>query len=693
MTQATSGGRPGPGTAVRIAGATLNQTVGDWSGNLARIERAIDRARAKGAGLLVLPEMCISGYSLGDRLLRAGTLRRSWDVLGDVARAAGEMVVCAGLPIRSDGVVYNAMAVVSGGTIHGLVCKENLATGDVEYEGRWYQPWEAGRVDEYEAHDGSRVPVGNLIFDLGGAASLAMEICEDGWMGVRPGSRYALAGAEIVGNPSASWFAVGKHRTRRRMVEQISLEDHCAYVYTSLLGCDATRLVFDGSLFLATEGEMLAEGRRFVFDDDMEMVCKTVDLEAVRQKRMENGSWRQQVARQVAGEYGAIPTTVYVDVDVAVENTASRPPPYWDEPVVDSADPSLDHFAEQGLGPVLTAADVSFFEVELALAMGLRDYLAKTGVRGYCLALSGGRDSTMVALLVRRMFTYDNPKLDKAQLDALVHDRFTCAYMATVNSSTHTRDAARAAGTEVGSEFLDGDIDSVVNGVRGISEGMLGRNLDWENPVDDLALQNVQARARSVIIWMIANVRQFVLLATSNLSEAAVGYATMDGDTSGGLAPIADVPKGMIGPWLRWAQRRYDYPSIDKVLGVPASAELRPQEEEQTDEDDLMPFVVLDELMYYFVQKAMDPAEIFTSLWPVFRERYAGDARAFADHTARFVRMLCRAQWKRERFAISFRVLPFDLDPKGGFRFPPVQKGFEEEIAEMYALVDALEAR
>ena len=692
MTNTTSGRRAASGTAIRIAGATLNQTVGDWSGNLARIERAIERARAEGAGLLVLPEMCVSGYSLGDRLLRMGTLRRSWDVLTRAAVAARDMVVCVGLPIRCDGVIYNAMAIVSNGVVHGLVCKENLATGDVEYEGRWYQPWEAGRVDTFVAPDGSEVLVGNLVFDLGGSATLGLEICEDGWMGVRPGSRYALAGAEIIANPSASWFAVGKHHARRRMVEQISLEDHCAYVYTSLLGCDATRLVFDGSLFIASEGDLLVEGRRFVFDDDIELVCKTVDLDLVRQRRMENGSWRQQVARQVAGDYGALPTRVPVDVDISVTGMATGPPPYWAMPADPGPDPSLRWIAEAGLGPAITRDDVSFLEIELALAMGLRDYMAKTGVPGYCLALSGGRDSSMVALLLRRMFRYDNADLDKDALDAFVRGHFTCAYMATVNSSQHTRDAARAAATEMGAEFLDGDIDEVVGGVRTIAEGMMKRRLSWDDPNDDLALQNVQARARSVIIWMIANVRRYVLLATSNLSEAAVGYATMDGDTSGGLAPIADVPKGMIGPWLRWAQARYDYPSIDKVLGVPASAELRPQEDAQTDEDDLMPFVVLDELMYYFVQKALDPAEIFTALWPVFSERYGGNARAFADHAARFVRMLCRAQWKRERFAISFRVLPFDLDPKGGFRFPPVQKGFEEEIAEMYALVDALES-
>jgi NAD+ synthase (glutamine-hydrolysing) len=223
---------------------------------------------------------------------------------------------------------------------------------------------------------------------------------------------------------------------------------------------------------------------------------------------------------------------------------------------------------------------------------------------------------------------------------------------------------------------------------------MLGQSLSWDVPSEDLALQNLQARTRSVLIWLIANIHGFVLLATSNKSEASVGYATMDGDTSGGLAPIADVPKSLVQLWLDWARHYHGLESVNKVLKKPASAELRPQEMEQTDEDDLMPFEVLDQLMYHFVQRTLDPKEIFIALWPVFADRYyEGKPRAFADHVARFVRMLCRAQWKRERFAISFRVTAFDLDPKGGYRFPPVQNAFVAEIEDLYEYIDELEQR
>jgi NAD+ synthase (glutamine-hydrolysing) len=217
---------------------------------------------------------------------------------------------------------------------------------------------------------------------------------------------------------------------------------------------------------------------------------------------------------------------------------------------------------------------------------------------------------------------------------------------------------------------------------------MTGLELTWEE--HDLPLQNVQARLRGSLIWMLANLENHLLLSTSNKSEAAVGYATMDGDTSGGLSPISDVPKSLVQAWLRWARGFHGYTSVEPVLGTPATAELRPAEFAQTDEDDLMPFEVLDRLMYHFVQLGQSPVEMFRTLWPELSEGYDADASAFAAHIHKFVRKLCFAQWKRERFAIGFRVTAFDLDPKTGFRFPPVQAPFGEELDELDRYVASL---
>ena len=682
-----------PNHQAHLAVASLNQTVGDWPGNEARAREVIASARAAGVRLLLLPEMSISGYSMGDRVLRTGTVERSWDRLLRLAEDTRGMAVAAGLPLLFEGILYNAMGLLADGKLVGLVAKANLAVGDVEYENRYFAPWPHGRLVEYRGPDGTLAPLGTQMFDLPGLGTVAFEICEDAWKGIRPGSTYALAGAEILMNPSASWFTIGKHRARRRMVEQISREDHCVYMYASLLGCDATRLVFDGSLFLAMNGQTIAEGRRFVFTRDWELVHQVVDLAELRHVRMEEGSWRDQLGRARAGDFGRTPSVVLVAGDYSTTGESPPPAPYWVPPDAPHPDPSLRYLEANELGGrEITERDLNHLEMELALALGLRDYVRKSGIKSLCLALSGGRDSAMVALIVARMFKCWHPDLSKEELRRLVGEKFVCAYMATENSGSATHDAAVAVANEIGAAFLDGHIQDALGSALGSVAEMTGRPLSWSNPKDDLALQNIQARLRGMLIWTVANMHDALLLVTSNKSEAAVGYTTMDGDSSGGLAPIADVPKSLVKHYLAWARQFHRLDGFDRVDVMEASAELRPPGQAQTDEADLMPFPVLDQLMFAFVQLGLDPAEMFRRLWPAMREIYGDDPRPFAAHIRKFVRLFCFAQWKRERMAISFRVTAFDLDPKTGFRFPPVQAPFTEELAEMDRLVELLES-
>lgn len=672
-----------------LAIASLNQTVGDWEGNERRSLEAIAAARDAGAKLLLLPEMCVSGYSLGDRLLRTGTVERSWDRLLRLAEASRGMAIAAGLPVLFEGVLYNAMGLLADGKLAGLVAKENLAVGDVEYENRYFTPWPHGRLVEYRGPDGAVVPLGTQMFELPGLGTVAFEICEDAWKGIRPGSTYALAGAEILMNPSASWFTIGKHRARRRMVEQISREDHCVYMYASLLGCDATRLIFDGSLILAMNGRTLAEGDRFVFTRDWAMIHQVVDLSELRHVRMEEGSWRDQLGRARAGTFGASPSVVRVPGDYSTDAESPPPAPYWIPPEPPHPDPSLKYLEGSALdGRAITERDLNHLELELALALGLRDYVRKSGIKKLCLALSGGRDSAMVALIVARMYKYWHPDLPKDDLKRLVGEKFVCAYMATENSGGATHDAAVAVAREIGATFLDGQIQPALTSAHEAVEAMTGEDLSWSEARHDLTLQNIQARLRGMLIWTVANIHNALLLVTSNKSEAAVGYTTMDGDSSGGVAPIADVPKSLVKLYLAWARQFHALAGFDRVDVMEATAELRPPGRAQTDEADLMPFPVLDQLMFAFVQLGLDPAEMFRRLWPAMKGAYDGDYRAFAAHVKKFVRLFCFAQWKRERFAISFRVTAFDLDPKTGFRFPPVQAPFTEELADLDRLVE-----
>jgi NAD+ synthase (glutamine-hydrolysing) len=679
------------GQQAHVGVAALNQTVGDWSGNERRVREAVAAAKEAGVRLLLLPEMCVPGYTLGDRLLREGTVRRSWERTARLAELADGIAIAVGLPIRHEDVLFNAMAMLADRRVVGLVAKENLASGDVEYENRYFQDWPRGRRVEFRGPDGVEVPLGTQMFELPGLGTVAFEICEDAWKGIRPGSTYALAGADILLNPSASWFTIGKQRLRRRMVTQASFEDHCAYLYTSLMGCDATRLVFDGSQFIAFNGRMVAEGRRFVFDREWELTHAVLDLGEIRQIRMEQGSWRGQQGRFAAGSYGLKPETVRVPGDYSTATPAPPPPPYWIPPEPEHPDPSLQYLESASFGGrPIAERDLNHLELELALAIGLRDYHAKSGIEATCLALSGGRDSAMVAYLVHRMYRYSHPDWSDEQLAAAMRERFVCAYLATENSGGATREAARAVAEDVGATFLDGNIQVALDASEQTVERMTGRKLTWEDPALDVTLQNIQARQRGMLIWTIANIHNALLLVTSNKSEAAVGYTTMDGDSSGGLAPIADVPKSLIILWLDWASEFHGYRALGKIQAMKASAELRPPGREQSDEADLMPFHILDQLMYAFVQLGQDPLEMFRGLWTAVKADYGDDPKRFAADIRKFVRLLCFAQWKRDRTAISFRVTAFDLDPKTGFRFPAVQAPFREELEELDRWVGGL---
>jgi NAD+ synthase (glutamine-hydrolysing) len=231
------------------------------------------------------------------------------------------------------------------------------------------------------------------------------------------------------------------------------------------------------------------------------------------------------------------------------------------------------------------------------------------------------------------------------------------------------------------------DVDPLVRTYIHTVEGALGRSLSWQG--DDIALQNIQARARAPGVWLVANLRGALLLATSNRSEAAVGYATMDGDTCGGLSPIAGIDKAFLRQWLRWVETEGPQgvgPTPEmRVVNIQApTAELRPAGAHQTDEDDLMPYPILDVIERAAIRDKLAPKEVYRVL-----------ASRFPQHTQdqlllwvkRFFRLWSQNQWKRERYAPSFHLDDENLDPKTWCRFPILSGGYQRELTELEAAI------
>jgi NAD+ synthase (glutamine-hydrolysing) len=346
-----------------------------------------------------------------------------------------------------------------------------------------------------------------------------------------------------------------------------------------------------------------------------------------------------------------------------------------------------------------TGNAVKFEEFTRAVSLGLFDYMRKSHSRGFVVSLSGGVDSTAVVLLVSFMVRQaceelgisgflaaaGNNLLDQPANNAaeITRQILTTVYQATKNSSEITQQAAETVAAAVHATHYQFDVDRIVEAYKAIVRGAIQRDLSWET--DDIALQNIQARVRSPGVWMLANLRNSLLLSTSNRSETAVGYATMDGDTSGGLAPLAGIDKAFLRRWLVWIEQEGPgglgpVPEVACVNALQPTAELRPPGEGQTDEKDLMPYDVLDVAERLAVRDKLMPIEVHRHLQNRFREYSPAQ---LGQWTIRFFQLWCRNQWKRERFAPSFHLDDENLDPKTWCRFPILSGGYERELGQL----------
>jgi NAD+ synthase (glutamine-hydrolysing) len=651
---------------VKVAAAALNQTPLAWDRNQANILEAIALARAQGAHILCLPELSITGYGCEDAFLSPGVQAMALGVLEELLPATRGMLVSIGLPLSLNGAVYNTSCLVDDAKILGFVAKRALAGDGVHYEPRWFKPWPRHRRARVTVGD-AECPIGDLFFDCGGIR-IGFEICEDAWSADRPGAELARHSVDIILNPSASHFAFGKHEIRRRLLLEGSRAFGASYVYANLLGNEAGRVIYDGDTLIATDGEILASGHRFSFAE-IQVIAATIDVELTRSRRAWRSSYRPSVS--VPSEVGVYAHHLYPDTE--------------------------PERAPQIVDPWQHSGHVKEEEFARAIALGLFDYLRKSGSRGFVVSMSGGADSSAVASLVALGVHFAVAELGlegtKARLGhvpglercpsarELVHRLLLGVYQATRNSSDTTRRAAREVAEALGAEFLELEVDPMVDGYVRLIESAIGRELTWAE--DDVALQNVQARVRSPGVWLLANLRAALLLSTSNRSEAAVGYATMDGDTSGGLSPIAGIDKAYLRRWLSWLEKEGPVgfgplPALASVTRQVPTAELRPHAAGQTDEEDLMPYELLDAIERAAIRDKRTPREVLALMRVEFPHH---PVERLVGWIERFFVLFGKNQWKRERYAPSFHVDDANLDPKTWCRWPILSGGFGRELA------------
>lgn len=632
---------------VRIGVAAVSVKVGDFAGNEARLRAVIQAAKAQGVHLLVTPELAISGYSLEDKIFWPDVARHSAEALARLAPECVGITVFLGLPVRIGPLIYNAAALVHEGRVRGYVLKRHLPTYSIFYEGRNWTAWEGGTT-EIEG-----VPAGDLVFRLP-FGSISAEICEDLWSASSPAAARVRAGAEIICNPSASPFTPRKNEERKRLIQASAANLKTVYAYANLLGCDNSRLVFDGGGLIATPGDVVAQGE-ILSKKYWTLTTGVVDLDDLLRARQENTTWRDDATANSGPGVTVIDASDGTFVPAPLRAFTSALPKSFYLPSMHKRGGIRDAYLD---------------ELYSALVLGLRDYFEKVGAfKRFLVALSGGRDSALCLLLA-----VDAAKAlrEGTQADEYA-DHVSTAYLPnSAYSSSGTLEAARALAEELKVPFqvlpIDDEAQIALEKVATLSGG--------HQNVAPLAKQNLQARIRGAMMLNWANSVGGLQLVTSNLSEAAVGYTTTGGDNEGGFSPINNLPKTLVSKLLAYIAERDDIQSLKKVLAIPPSAELAPDQE---DEKDLMPYVVLDDLLYLYARKRLS----LPDCWRVLCERHTEKSQEqLRQWTANFANRFVQNQWKRDQHPVSLKVLDLDLDPKTGFRFP-VTQSIQAELDEL----------
>jgi NAD+ synthase (glutamine-hydrolysing) len=520
-------------TVLRVALAQLNPTVGDLAGNLAKLIEAYERADAAGCDIIAYPELSITGYPPEDLVLKPRFVADNRAALDRFAARTGGCAAVVGF-VDADRDIYNAAAVCVNGRVIGTYRKRLLPNYAVFDEARTFT---AGTDnDPLELYEIAGVKVG-------------VSICEDIWSPFGPLATQAAGGAEVSVNINGSPYHWEKDAGRERMVAVRAQDAHTAIVYVNQVG-GQDELVFDGGSFVVDhDGHLLARSPQFVED------LSIVDLAI------------PPVYRHRLLDPRGKATTAELPV-VHVSSESRRPEgAAIESPITEPLD-----------------RDAELYQ---ALVLGTRDYCRKNRFTDVVIGLSGGIDSTIVAVIAA---------------DALGPDHVHGVSMPSRYSSDHSKSDAELLAANLGIDYRTISIEPAFQAYI----DMLSASFEGRTP--GLTYENIQSRCRGQLLMALSNEFGWMVLTTGNKSEMAVGYFTIYGDSVGGYAVIKDVLKTRVYDVCRYVNRTRRFELIPEgVITKPPSAELRP---DQRDDQSLPPYDVLDPILELYVEQDWTAAQI-----------------------------------------------------------------------------------
>ena len=605
--------------------------VGDTKYNTEEIIKRINVAERLGTKVIVLPELCITGYTCGDLFYQELLLRKAKEALLEIAAHSEgkDYIAFVGLPIAYNGKLYNVAAAISGGSVLGLVPKTHIPNYNEFYEARHFTKGMEQPVP-VEIDENHVVPMGtHLIFSCRQmpALKIGVEICEDLWAPNPPSVGLAMAGADLIVNLSASDETVGKADYRRDLVKSQSARLVCGYVYCSAGNGESTQdVVYSGHNIIAENGTVLRSSRRFINDP----AYTEIDVNRLLEER------RRMTTFQIDDA-----AYMNVEFNLTVEETKLTRP-VWSKPFVPGK--RVERFRRCN-------------EILTIQANGLKQRLKHTRCKTAVIGISGGLDSTLALLVTIRAFEMLGK--DKKDIIAVTMPGF--------GTTDRTYDNAVHMIGCVGATLMEINIGkSVTQHFEDIGQDM---------SVHDVTYENGQARERTQILMDIANKTGGMVIGTGDMSELALGWATYNGDHMSMYGVNASVPKTLV----RYLVEYYAYECCEDelaevlkdVLDTPVSPELLPPEDgqiSQKTEDLVGPYELHDFFLYYVLRFGFEPKKIYRLARYVFYESY--DDATILKWMKTFYRRFFNQQFKRSCLPDGPKVGTVAVSPRGDLRMP-----------------------
>ncbi|KAK3126853.1 hypothetical protein QOZ80_7AG0563980 [Eleusine coracana subsp. coracana] len=597
---------------LRVATCNLNQWAMDFDTNLRNVKDSITRAKAAGAAIRVGPELELTGYGCEDHFLEQDTTAHAWECLTDILSGDyTDNILCSiGMPVIFNSVRYNCQVFCLNRKIIMIRPKMSLANDGNYREFRWFSAWTFKDeivdfhlpIEVSEAISQEKVPFGYGYIQFLDV-SMAAETCEELFTPNAPRIDLALNGVEVFMNASGSHHQLRKLNLRIDSIRNATRLCGGVYMYANHQGCDGGRLYYDGCCCIAVNGDVVAQGSQFSLKD-VEVLDALVDLDAVSSYRASVSSFREQASHRTNVPFVKVPY-------------------------------KLCQSFRSGMVPT-SPVEIMYHCPEEEIAFGpscwLWDYLRRSQASGFLLPLSGGADSSSVAAIVGCMCQLVIKDIEKGdeqvKVDALrigqykageiptdsrefAERLFYTVYMGTENSSEDTRSRAKRLAEEIGSFHLNVPIDSIVSAFLSLFEMLTGKRprykVDGGANTENLGLQNIQARIRMVLAFMMASLMPWVhnksgfylVLGSSNVDEGLRGYLTKYDCSSADINPIGSISKQDLRAFLRWAAIHLKYSSLAEVESAPPTAELEPIRTNYSQLDEVDMGMTYEELSTY----------------------------------------------------------------------------------------------